>query len=181
MKSTIWTGTLTGIIGIATAAALLAQTAAPPQAQAPSADDSVVVTGCLRTAPSNSAGTAGTAGATTPGATGTAGAAAATPGAAPTTGSAEQTFMLMDASRGSNASATPSPADAAAPASSKQTYRLIANPAALAEHVGKKLELTGTIEEKAASQAANTPSGDATQPVLRVKSGKVVAASCDEK
>jgi hypothetical protein len=177
VKSTIWTGTLTGMIGIATAAALLAQTTAPPQAQAPSADD-VVVTGCLRAAPPNSAGTAGTAGATTPGATGTAGAAAATPGAAPTTGTAEQTFMLMDASRGSNASATPSPADAAAPASSKQTYRLIANPAALAEHVGKKLELTGTID---AGQAANTTSADATQPVLRVKSGKIVAPSCDEK
>lgn len=178
MKSTIWTGTLTGMIGIAAAAALLAQTAAPPQAQAPSADDSVVVTGCLRAAPPNSAATAGTAGATTPGATGTAGAATATPGAAPSGGNAEQTFMLMDASRGGNPSATPSPADAATPASAKQTYRLIANPAALAEHVGKKLELTGTID---AGQAANTTSADATQPVLRVKSGKIVAASCDEK
>jgi hypothetical protein len=56
-----------------------------------------------------------------------------------------------------------------------QTYRLVANPAALTPHVGKKLELTGTLVDQAASTTA-TASG----PALKVESGKVLAASCQE-
>jgi hypothetical protein len=43
--------------------------------------------------------------------------------------------------------------------------------------VGKKLELTGTLEQDSASPTATEPSGAVT---LRVKSGKIVAASCSE-
>jgi hypothetical protein len=49
----------------------------------------------------------------------------------------------------------------------------------LTEHVGKKLELTGVIEEASAASGSETAtSGAANGPALRVKSGKVVANSC---
>jgi hypothetical protein len=45
--------------------------------------------------------------------------------------------------------------------------------------VGKKLELTGVIEDEAgASGSSASASGAASGPALRVKSGKIVAASC---
>jgi len=71
-------------------------------------------------------------------------------------------------------SATASPADTTA---SAQTYRLIANPTALTAHVGKKLELTGTIDT---TSAADPKDPSASAPALRVESGKVIAASCSE-
>jgi hypothetical protein len=102
------------------------------------------------------------------GTTGTAGAA----GASTDTASADAKFLLTDATSSSAAAAgaadttgATSPASAAGPPTAPQTYRLVANPAALSPHVGKKLELTGTLGEQSA---------------LKVESGKVVAASCSE-
>jgi hypothetical protein len=69
-------------------------------------------------------------------------------------------------------------AASAAGSSSGQTYRLIANGSALTEHVGKKLELTGVIENDAAASSGSSASGAASGPALRVTSGKIVAASC---
>jgi len=50
----------------------------------------------------------------------------------------------------------------------------------LTEHVGKKLELTGVLEDQAgaASGSETAASGAANGPTLRVKSGKIVASSC---
>jgi hypothetical protein len=145
---------------------MLAQTtAAPatPQQSTPSSSDTkIVVTGCLKAAPTMSAdaasptgttGTAGTAGTTPPPVAGTTGAPA------------EQKFVLTGASA--------TPADAA----TAQTYRLIANPTALSDHVGKKLELTGTLDPNSTPDPKD-PSASA--PALRVESGKIVAASCSE-
>jgi len=64
---------------------------------------------------------------------------------------------------------------------------LIANPTALSPHVGKKLELTGTLEDQPGtpgSPAANTADAAAAAssktPALRVESGKIVGASCSQ-
>jgi hypothetical protein len=76
-------------------------------------------------------------------------------------------------STGAAAAASAPATPAAAPSAATQTYRLIANSAALAPLVGKKLELTGTLDKDAASE----PSAG---PALRVKAGKVIAASCSE-
>jgi hypothetical protein len=66
------------------------------------------------------------------------------------------------------------------PARSTQTYRLIANPAALSPHVGKKLELTGTVEDQpAASSAPSSGAPAGSTKALRVEAGKVIAASCE--
>lgn len=199
MKRTIWTGTCTAVVGLATAA-LMAQTSAPQQSSAQSSDRRVTITGCLKAAPGGGEA-AGAAAAGTTGTTGTAG----TTGATGTAGAAEAgaaNYVLTDASvKPAEAAAAPTtPAETtAAPsattpdAGSGQTYRLIANPAALTPHVGKKLELTGTLENENGSSGAaagssattgttgtTTAGSEAKGPALRVESGKVVAASCSQ-
>jgi hypothetical protein len=78
---------------------------------------------------------------------------------------------------------------AAGAASGTQTYRLMANASALSPHVGKKLELTGTLEDPTSATAGaatstagatTTPAGSDNTPTLRVESGKIVAASCSQ-
>jgi len=172
-RDTIWTAACAAIVSFATAG-MLAQTAAqtptpptpqttaPQQSSASTSDKKITVTGCLKAAPKMPGDTAsavnpnptGTAGTTPPGATGTAGAAA------------DAKFILT--------SATASPADAA---STAQTYRLIANPTALGEHVGKKLELVGTLDPNSTPDPKD-PSASA--PAFKVESGKIVAATCNE-
>jgi hypothetical protein len=204
MNRRAWTGTCAAVVSFATAG-LLAQTAPqttpqpapqtapqtttqpPAQQSAPSSSaNKITVIGCLKAAPStatdtasaanaNPAATTGTAGSTAPEPAGTTGTTAGsatptTPGAAAT----DAKFILTAASL------APAAADAASGAAANaagtaQTYRLIANPTALSEHVGKKLELTGTID---ASSTADPKDPSAAAPALRVESGKIVAASC---
>lgn len=174
MRHTIWTGTCAALVSFAAAGVLAQTTAQPPTPQtAPASADKITVTGCLKAAPpaatdtASTAATAGTSGATTAGTTGTTGTTATgTAGAAAgaAAAGADAKFVLTDASA--------SPADAG---KSAQTYRLIANPTALTAHVGKKLELTGTID---ATSTADPKDPSASAPALRVESGKVLAASC---
>ena len=114
-------------------------------------------------------GTAGTTGSAAPTTSGTAGTTAATPtepkfiltaatlvpadstgaASASATPGASSTAGTCGASATSSAPGTPSAASASSTAGASataQTYRLIANPAALTAHVGKKLELTGAID-----------------------------------
>jgi len=140
--------------------------------QSPQTNDArhITVAGCLQAAPSGPVGTSGNA-APAP-APGTSPDAAAKPEG----GSGSAKLVL--------ANAVPTPAEGAANASSSapQTYRLIANEGALMPHVGKKLELTGTLEDQnsasrpATSEPSDSSAGNA--PQLRVESGKVVAATC---
>jgi hypothetical protein len=178
MRQRIWTGTCAAIVSFATAGILAQTTAQPPtptpapQQSAPSSSDKkVTVTGCLKAAPAlpgDAAGAAATAGATGTTGAGTAGTTGATTaGATGTTGaSTDAKFVLTSASA--------TPADAATPA---QTYRLIANSTALSEHIGKKLELPGTIDT---TSAADPKDPSASAPALKVESGKIVAATCSE-
>jgi hypothetical protein len=54
----------------------------------------------------------------------------------------------------------------------------MANPSALTPHVGKKVELTGTLENESSS---SSPAQSALSgPALRVLSGKVIAATCND-
>ena len=193
MTKGIWTGVFTTIVGVATVA-ITAQTTSSPQTNTSSGDRKITVTGCLTEAPASSAattppeatgttGTAGTAGtAGTTGTTATAGTTGATGDAAAST----QKFLLTNAAPSSaDPSAPSSTAGATAPAaaspSAAQTYRLIANPASLSPHVGKKLELTGTIEEQGSATSTESAAGsNANLAALRVESGKVVAASCSQ-
>jgi hypothetical protein len=186
MKKTTWTAASTAIVIFGTAA-ILAQTQQAPQSSA--AAQQITVTGCLKASPAGAGdaiGAAGTAGA--PGPTGTTG--AGTPGTAgataPSTG--DMKFLLTnaipsspDASSAPNAAAPP-PAPGAAAASGGQTYRLIANPSALSPHVGKKVELTGTLDDQDnRARSSQSPAGgtEANTPALRVASGRVLQAACE--
>ena len=106
---------------------------------------------------------AGTSGTTAPSPAAAAG--APTAGATGTSGAAESKFILT------GASATP------AEAATAQTYRLVANPTALSEHVGKKLELVGTIDT---TSTPDPKDPSAAAPAFKVESGKIVAATCSE-
>jgi len=182
---TIWTGVSTAIVGLA--AVVGAQTSSAPQSTTQAAEAQITVTGCLKQGVMT-VGTTGTAAvAGTAGTTGTTGTA--------TTGDSSEAALLFTLVNATSAPAdAPSTTDAAstagtasttgaAPAtteSSGQTYRLIANPSALSPLVGKKLALTGVLDpQDNASLATDRSAGsEAHAPVLRVKSGKIVAASC---
>jgi hypothetical protein len=190
MTKTIWTGTFSAVIAGAAITVLAqtqpppqsTQTPTPPQSSSPSADR-ITVTGCLKAAPSAAAETNTTAGTTGTSPTATTGTTGATGAAAPTD-STEAKFVLADATtspaKAETGSAPAAPETTTAPGTSAsaqhtQTYRLVANPAALTPHVGKKLELTGTLVDQTASTTAS-----ASGPALKVESGKVLAASCQE-
>lgn len=163
-----------------------------PSTSAASASGSAAAAGTT-TAGTTGSTTAGTAGSTTAGTTGTAGAppaagTATAPDASPqyvlanatmstgeaasATGTAGTTGTTGTTAAAGAAGATSTTGSAAA-ASAGQTYRLIANASALTPHVGKKLELTGTLDEGSSASPAS-----ASGPALRVTSGKVVANSC---
>jgi hypothetical protein len=187
MKKSIWTGVLTSVVGFATAATITAQTPAQ-QSTAGSADRRITVTGCLSEAPATAAANPAGAAAGTTGTTGTTGTAAAA-GTTGTTGeTAAPKFVLTNATASAAApaagaaSTTEAPASSTASAPAAQTYRLIANATALSPHVGKKLELTGTLEDPNAATGASETSGSAEfkAVALRVESGKVVGESCSK-
>ena len=175
---------------LATAALVSAQPPQPPTSQPPqtttqqppqtsavpqTSSDTITVTGCLRNASpaADTAAPTGTTGSTESTAAGTAGTAA---------DPSQQKFVLMDATRGpvEASGTTTSTPDSSARDARKDTYRLIANPSALAQHVGKKLELTGTLEQASSAQDAGS-GAFAGRPMLRVTSGKIIAASCDQQ
>jgi hypothetical protein len=179
MRKTIWTGTCTAIVGFATAAMMAQapqtpqtpQTPPTPQTSAASSEGKVTVTGCLKTAPPDAPASA-----------------AATPPASGANAPGDAKFLLTDATStpaaATDSSAAPTQAPQTATPSAAQTgstYRLIANPSALTPHVGKKLALTGTIEN---SSAASTPGtspasrADSAMLALRVESGKIIADTC---
>jgi hypothetical protein len=189
----ILTGVSTAIVGFATV--LGAQTTSAPQSTTPAAEAQITVTGCLKQGVMT-VGSAGTAGVAGP--AGTAGTAATTVTA--TTGDSEAAllFTLVNATSapadatstteatsttgaaGTTGAASTTDAATATSGSSGQTYRLIANPSALSPLVGKKLALTGVLDpqDNAALSIDRSAGSDAHAPVLRVKSGKIVAASC---
>lgn len=190
MTKRIWTGTCTALIGFAAAAAISAQTTTQPQTTtaAPqsttASSEKITVTGCLKQESASAAQPSA--------ATSTAGAPPTTTGAPGVTADATtaQRFVLTDASRssgeaaaststatGTSGSIPPAATDTARPAGT-ETYHLIANPAALSQHVGKKLELTGTLVDNPDRSAAASSTTASNAKALRVESGKVVAASC---
>ena len=124
-------------------------TQATPSASPSSSADKVTVTGCLREA---SASPAATSGSSTPSATD-----------AKTNTGTDPKFVVADAVPSSGSTSV---------TSAPQTYLLIANDSALAPHVGKKLQFTGTIESKEAAATG--------QPRLRVEAASVVGSDCSK-
>jgi hypothetical protein len=162
MRSTIWTATCAAIAGLGTAVAM-AQTpqTPPPQANSPAAGARVTVIGCLKETPANTA--------------------SAAKAYVLTAASASPNEALPNATEGATGSATAG-AVGTSGVTEASTYRLVANPSALSPHVGKKLELTGTIEPASAgSTGASTSPNDAlaNAPKLHVQAGRVLADKCE--
>lgn len=181
MRNAIWSGICTAVL-LTTTVAMYAQqppgaaqpptpssppstappsatqppTSAPPAAATQDSANKITVTGCLQAAPG--------------GPTGTSGASA----------SAEK-FVLTNVT--SNASPD---AAGAKTTSTVRSYRLVANDEALAPHAGKKIEVTGTLDNQAsASRGSSSASSDsstsgADAPRLIVESGKIIAPTCTD-
>jgi len=128
-----------------------AQAPAAPPAQS-SESSKITVAGCLQAAPASPTGTSGNAPSVPP---------AATDAPQKSDAASGDVKLVL-------ANAVPSPGATASASSSRAplTYQLIVNAEALKPHVGKKLELTGTLEDKDSS------------PKLRVEAGKVIADVC---
>jgi hypothetical protein len=132
-----------------------------PQQQAPGeSPDRVTVTGCLQPAPQSQT-------------------EANSPPPDAKANSTGKGFVLTDTTAG--------PANA--PDESKsvaKTYRLVANDSALSPHAGKKVELTGTVQDQDSSARSENPAppdaapsaAGAGGPRLVVESGKVLSVSC---
>ena len=171
MRREAWSGTLA--VAFAVTVGVAAQqsppasqnptepTSQPTTAQPPTTSPAqssegrrITVVGCLQAAPASPVGTSGNA---APAPAAEAGAAANAEAA-----SGEAKLVLVEA--------VPSPAETTAGASSSatpRTYRLIANATALNPHLGKKLELSGTVDDSSANG-----------PTLRVEAGKVINGAC---
>ena len=121
----------------------------------------ITVTGCLQPAP--------------PGPTGTAGATDASRDSA-----GNEKFVLT------NVTAVPAKDAGAASTSAARTYQLVANEAALTPHAGKKLEVTGVLDDQAGATRGASPTtpespvSAAKAPKLIVESGKIIAPTCAE-
>jgi hypothetical protein len=185
MTKSIWTGACSSII-VGAAVAAMAQTPAAQQSASTSAEQKIVVTGCLKAATPAGADATATTGTTGTSTAGTAGTTGTTDAATPTDSAAAK-FVLADAiisPAKADTGSAPATAGATAAAGTSsaggapQTYALIANGLALREHVGKKLELTGTVANQPASTSDASTPATAAGPALKVESGKVIAASC---
>ena len=174
MKSRIWSATCaTFVLGVGIG--LLAQESPASQSSSQSAaGKSVTITGCVGKAEQTATGTSGVAG------------AAAT--------NKDAKFVLKDASKSpSSATGTAGAEGASATSASATEYKLDGDDAKLTPHVGHKVEITGTVDDKGASSSSSSASATASPstspsasastsstntPTLKVDSVKMIASSC---
>lgn len=166
MRPRIWPAACAAI-ALGTTMTVLAQDPSPqssqypqrPQASQSMSAKTITVTGCVQRAGQSATGATGT--------TGTTGAPAAN----------EIKFVLTNASiggaeaAGTTGTATP-PATAIA-----SEYRLDTDEAKLTEHVGHKVEVTGTVEQPSHSEQ-KPPASAANAPTLKVSNVKMVSSTC---
>lgn len=179
MRKNVWTGMCAAALFSATVAIAAQQppatqppTPSNPPSTAPSTPtqppastrsdgaDKITITGCLQPAPPVPTGTAGTTDVNRDSA-------------------GNEKFILT------NVMSVPTK-DAGAPSTSARTYRLVASEAALTPHTGKKLEVTGILDDQAggtrgtSAKTPESPVSAANAPKLIVESGKVIAPTCAE-
>jgi hypothetical protein len=128
-----------------------------PEASAAAGRETVTIQGCVQKGAASAS--------STPGAVGTAGAS---------------TYTLSNAAR---PPASGNSAAAGASAAIAPSYRLDADDSKLSGHVGHKVEVTGTVEDRAGSAGAGgspnaTASAPGMAPRLKVDSVKMIAATC---
>ena len=135
-----------------------AQTPPTSPAERPSASASkVTVTGCLEKASASSTSPTGTAG---------------------TAGTAMDTTKFVLNSVTPSATGTAGTAGTATPSAS--SYKLDGDDAKLSPHVGHKVEITGSIDDKPSSARSETSPAAAAPaaPKLKVEAVKMIAGTC---
>jgi hypothetical protein len=147
MKTRVFLATCTAIAAFVTVG-VLAQDAPSPQAPASSTAKAITVSGCVERAQAAPTGTSGTA--------------------ASAASVSEPKFILKNPSVES--SGTTGTAGSASASASPTEYRLDADDAKLASHVGHKVEITGNVESMSASAGS--------APKLKVDSVKMIGATC---
>ena len=148
MRQTLWPAILASVCAVTVGLGAQAPTSAQPPSAQPETSKSVTFSGCLEKA--------------------------APDAAAPAAAASAPAFILTNASpAGSGAVGT---GGAAKPAATK--YRLDADDAKLSPHVGHKVEVTGTIDDKAMPSAPSGAAAASAGPKFKVDSIKMVAAAC---
>jgi hypothetical protein len=141
--------------GLMAMAGALAGTAALAQQPAPNAN-TVTVSGCVQRATSTSNDTSSKSGAAM----------------------TNTRFVLASAS--ARPGTTPAPTGTSGSTAIASEYRLDdANSDQIAAHVGHKVEITGTIEDRGTA-ATSAASAASSSPKLKVDSVKMIASSCSE-
>lgn len=156
MRTRIRSGTCAAI-AFGLAVGVLAQEPSQPKPSASA--KSITVTGCIQRAEQGPTGTSGTPGAS----------AAAN----------EPKFLLTNAAMGSSGTGTSGTAGSVpSSAAVSSEYRLVAEDAKLTDHVGHKVEISGTVE-KASSAATQPPAASAANaPKLKVDTVRMIASTC---
>jgi len=157
MNKKIWSAACGALVAGAMTA-VFAQAPTPSESQSTSAK-AVTVTGCVARAEQSPTGTSGTSGAAT---------------------TTEPKFILKNAessaSTASGATGTSGSASASAMGNASE-YRLDASDSKLSDHVGHKVEITGTIE-KASPREQSAAGASSSAPTLKVDNVKMIASSC---
>ncbi len=169
MNIRLWSGTCAAI-AFGLAVSLFAQT--PPASQSSYANaKTITVTGCVERAEKLATGTAGTT------------------GIAGSTGVEEPKFVLTNVVSSSSETAGTAGTTEAKPSIASK-YRLDADDAKLEDHVGHKVEITGTVTPQPAASStaepstAQPPSSSSSSassekpPKLKVDTVKMIASTC---
>lgn len=170
MNIRLWSGTCAAI-ALGLAVSLFAQT--PPASQSSYANaKTITVTGCVERAEQSATGTAGTT------------------GIAGSTGVEEPKFVLTNvaaSASGTSASGTAgtSGTSEAGSASIASKYRLDADDEKLQDHVGHKVEITGTVPPAPSAASTTEPPSSSSSsassekpPKLKVDTVKMVSSTC---
>jgi hypothetical protein len=101
-------------------------------------------------------------------------------------GEQPNTFVLSNVKWADKAAGATGTSGTAAPAMAGSSLKLVGSGASqLTEHIGKTVEVTGTIADKSPSAAA-PPAGEPAkpakdEPTLNVRTAKMVSSSCESK
>lgn len=147
-----------GAIALGTSVAVLAQ---DPQSTGTASQSTsaktITVSGCVSRAQNSPTGTTGSTAAST---------------------TAETKFVLTNASLSTKTATGTSGTTAAPPATAiASEYKLDADDTKLTEHVGHKVEITGTVEPPTRAEQ-QPPASAANSPTLKVQDVKMVSTTC---
>jgi hypothetical protein len=145
-----WPAILASVCAVTVGLGAQAPTSAQPPSAQPEASKSVTFSGCVEKA--------------------------APDAAAPAAAASAPAFILTNASPAGSGGGAVGTGGSAKPAAAK--YRLDADDAKLSPHVGHKVEVTGTIDDKAMPSAPSGAAAASAGPKLKVDSIKMVAATC---